>query len=102
MKHRGRIGPAALVGVGAAVVPVDRDDNDRTTVAVVTSGTGEHMATTMAGTVFAERLYTGLKRVPGGGYELGMNDDEVIRAAIEKEFMGEAQFLHSHNARTNT
>ncbi|KAG9533989.1 N-terminal nucleophile aminohydrolase, partial [Aureobasidium melanogenum] len=41
MKHRGRIGPAALVGIGSAVIPVDPDDKDRNTVAAVTSGTGE-------------------------------------------------------------
>ncbi|KAL9594633.1 MAG: hypothetical protein Q9179_005306 [Wetmoreana sp. 5 TL-2023] len=48
MKHRGRIGPAALVGIGTAVIPVDADDTEKTSVATVTSGTGEHMATTMA------------------------------------------------------
>lgn len=89
MKHRGRIGPAALVGVGAAVVPIDPDDKNKTCVATVTSGTGEHMATTMASTVFAERLYSGFRKAKGGGYEVAENDDDVIRVAIEKEFMGE-------------
>jgi isoaspartyl peptidase/L-asparaginase-like protein (Ntn-hydrolase superfamily) len=32
MKYRGRVGPAALVGVGAAVVPIDPDDPERTCV----------------------------------------------------------------------
>lgn len=93
MKHRGRIGPAALVGVGAAVVPIDADDKEKTCVATVTSGTGEHMATTMAGTVFAERLYSGVKKVKGGGYADAENDDEVVRSAIEREFMGEQPSL---------
>ena len=88
MKHRGRVGPAALNGVGAAVVPVDFDDRTRTSVAVVTSGTGEHMGTTMAGRLFAERLYTGLKRVRGGRFMEADNDEELIREAIENEFMG--------------
>src|SRR5688572_27953907 len=42
MKHRGRLGPAALVGIGTAVVPCVPGDEDGTTVAAVTSGTGEH------------------------------------------------------------
>ncbi|KAI9694207.1 MAG: hypothetical protein M1822_003479 [Bathelium mastoideum] len=87
MKHRGRIGPAALVGVGAAVVPSDPADKERTTVAAVTSGTGEHMATTMAATLCAERLYQGVRKVKGGGFEQA-GDDEVLRAMIETDFMG--------------
>ena len=87
MKYRGRIGPAALVGVGAAVVPVDETDRSRTSVAAVTSGTGEHMATTMAATLCAERLYQGVKKVRGGGYEKA-EDDETLRAMIETDFMG--------------
>lgn len=56
MKHRGRVGPAALVGVGSAVIPADVGDEDGISVAAVTSGTGEHMATTMASQKCAERL----------------------------------------------
>lgn len=91
MKHRGRIGPAALVGVGAAIVPEDPDDKTKCSVATVTSGTGEHMATTMAATVFSERLYHGVKKTRGGGFEEADNDDEVVRAAIEHDFMGEIE-----------
>lgn len=87
MKHRGRIGPAALVGVGAAVVPVDPHDKNKTCVATVTSGTGEHMATTMAATVMADRLYHGLKRVKGGILE-ETHDDDALRNFIEMDFMG--------------
>ena len=97
MKHRGRVGPAALVGVGASVIPVDVDDRDRTSVAVVTSGTGEHMATTMAGRLFAERLYTGTRRARGGVFEEADNDDDVIRCAIEREFMGTSDALALFN-----
>lgn len=88
MKHRGRIGPAALVGVGAAVIPPDLDDKSRTTVGAVTSGTGEHMATTMAATVAAERLYHGVKKAKGGGFE-GTDDDDALKSVVEKDFMGE-------------
>ncbi|KAF2149076.1 N-terminal nucleophile aminohydrolase [Myriangium duriaei CBS 260.36] len=97
MKHRGRLGPAALVGVGAAVVPVDADDRNQTCVAVVTSGTGEHMATTMASTMFAERLYTGVKKVKGGGLAECDNDDEVIRNVVEREFMGHPSVHYSNS-----
>lgn len=90
MKHRGRVGPAALNGVGAAIIPVDDEDKTRTSIAVVTSGTGEHMGTTLAGHLFAERLYTGLKKVRGGGFAEADNDEELIRETIENEFMGHA------------
>lgn len=91
MKYRGRVGPAALVGVGAAVVPADPDDKARTTVASVASGTGEHMATTMAATVCAERVYYGVKKARGGGYE-SVEDDYALRAMIEQDFMGKRTF----------
>lgn len=87
MKFRGRIGPAALVGVGAAVIPVDPDDKTGTCTGVVTSGTGEHMGTTLAANVCAERLYSGQKKSKGGGYEY-CEDDQAIRAMIENDFMG--------------
>lgn len=88
MKYRGRVGPAALVGVGAAVIPTDPDDPEETCVATVTSGTGEHMATTMAATVCAERLYQSVKKSKGGEY-VEVTEDEALRAMIENEFMGE-------------
>jgi len=87
MKYRGRVGPAALVGVGAAVIPLDPDDSDKTCVATVASGTGEHMATTMAATVSAERLYQGVRKGVGGMYE-ETSDDQVITNMIQREFMG--------------
>lgn len=90
MKHKGRIGPAALVGIGTAVVPVDPDDADRTSVATVTSGTGEHMATTMAATACANRLYTGTRKSRGGGSE-STDDDAAVKGFIEQDFMGNAQ-----------
>ena len=87
MKYRGRVGPAALVGVGAAVIPRDPDDSDETCVATVTSGTGEHMATTMAATVCAERLYQSVKKHKGGEY-IEVTEDEALKSMIENEFMG--------------
>jgi taspase (threonine aspartase 1) len=89
MKYRGRVGPAALVGVGAAVIPTDPDDPERACVATVTSGTGEHMATTMAATVCAERIYQSVKKSRGGEY-VEVTEDEALQAMIENEFMGES------------
>ncbi|KAK0282022.1 hypothetical protein LTR35_007119 [Friedmanniomyces endolithicus] len=96
MKHRGRIGPAALVGIGAAVIPIDENDAERQCVATVTSGTGEHMGTTQAASVCSERLYHNLRRVAGGGYEES-GDDEVIRGFIERDFMGHPSVKQSHS-----
>ncbi|KAF7676755.1 n-terminal nucleophile aminohydrolase [Alternaria burnsii] len=97
MKYRGRVGPAALVGVGAAVIPIDPDDSEQTSVATVTSGTGEHMATTMAATVCAERLYQSVKKGRGGDY-VEVTEDEALRAMIENEFMGHPSVKHSNSA----
>ncbi|GAP88675.1 putative threonine aspartase [Rosellinia necatrix] len=91
MKHRGRIGPAALVGVGTAVVPSDPGDAEGVSVAAVTSGTGEHMATTMASQRCAERLYQGSVRGAGGrDAPLPDDDDEtaLLRGFIERDFLG--------------
>lgn len=77
MKHRGRVGPAALVGIGTAVIPADREDSDGVSVAAVTSGTGEHMATTMASQKCAERLYHGTRRGPGGK-DIAEDDESLI------------------------
>ncbi|KAF2869687.1 nucleophile aminohydrolase [Massariosphaeria phaeospora] len=97
MKYRGRVGPAALVGVGAAVIPVDHDDLEKTCVATVTSGTGEHMATTMAATVCAERLYQSVKKEKGGEYH-EVTEDEALRSMIANEFMGHPSVKNSNSA----
>jgi len=92
MKFRGRIGPAALVGVGAAVVPMDPEDKHRTCTGAVTSGTGEHMATTLAASVCSERLYHSVQKRRGGGFE-PVDEDGAVRAMIEKDFMGKLDVL---------
>lgn len=97
MKHRGRIGPAALVGVGATVIPPDAEDLDNTTVATVTSGTGEHMSTTMAAGVCSDRIYHGLRKVSGGTYEQ-CGDDEAVEGFIKKDFMGHPSVQHSNSS----
>lgn len=88
MKHRGRIGPAALVGVGTAVVPEDPDDDWATSVAAVTSGTGEHMATTFASAKCAERLFQGTRRGPGGQDIREEDEHALLEAFILDDFLG--------------
>lgn len=93
MKHKGRVGPAALVGIGTAVIPVESEDKDKTSVATVVSGTGEHMATTMAAGTCASRLYSSSRKARRGGSE-STDDDTAMRAFVEKDFMGMSP---SHN-----
>lgn len=88
MKHRGRVGPAALVGIGTAVVPVEPKDDTKQCVATVTSGTGEHMATTMAAGSCAGRLYSTSQKGKHGTSEPADDDDQAMRSFVENDFMG--------------
>jgi taspase (threonine aspartase 1) len=87
MKHRGRIGPAALVGVGTAVIPEDPQDDFATSVAAVTSGTGEHMATCSASGKCAERLFQGTRRGPGGRDIPEDDEHNILESFIVEDFM---------------
>ncbi|KAL6854149.1 N-terminal nucleophile aminohydrolase [Trichoderma novae-zelandiae] len=98
MKHRGRLGPAALVGIGTAVVPCAEDDTDSLTVAAVTSGTGEHMATTMASQRCAERLYHGTRRGPSGMDVQDDDEDAIMESFIAKDFMDHPGVKNCHSA----
>lgn len=86
IKHRGRVGPAAMVGVGTAVVPMAADDFDGVSVAAVTSGTGEHMATTMASQRCAERLYHGNKRAADGSNVAEEDESAILKAFVVNDF----------------
>ncbi|OBT62859.1 hypothetical protein VE03_07552 [Pseudogymnoascus sp. 23342-1-I1] len=97
MKHRGRVGPAALVGVGTAVIPADFEDSENITVAAVTSGTGEHMATTMASQKCAERLYFCTKR-GRGGMNTETNEEEAMESFVLNDFMEHPGVKNSHSA----
>ncbi|KAI9722052.1 MAG: hypothetical protein M1812_002012 [Candelaria pacifica] len=97
MKHHGRTGPAALVGVGTAIAPIDPNDKRKTCVGVVTSGTGEHMATTMAAGVCADRLYSSVRKMNGGGLE-EVSEDHCIRGVIEKDFMAHPSVKNSESS----
>lgn len=98
MKHKGRVGPAALVGIGSAVIPIESEDKEKTSVATVTSGTGEHMATTMAAGTCASRLYTSSRRSRKGGSET-TDDDDAIRGFVERDFMGRNGLVMLHCSR---
>ncbi|KAF5024058.1 hypothetical protein F66182_3906 [Fusarium sp. NRRL 66182] len=98
MKHRGRLGPAALVGVGTAVVPCDEDDEDQVAVAAVTSGTGEHMATTMASQRCAERIYHGTRRGRGGKNVHDDDEDAIMESFIAEDFMKHPGVKNCHSA----
>lgn len=89
MKHRGRTGPAALVGIGSAVIPIEPEDSDKASVATVTSGTGEHMATTMAAATCASRLYHSNRRTKHGGSEV-TSDETAIKGFVERDFMSQS------------
>lgn len=94
MKHRGRIGPAALVGIGTAVIPMHPDDPERKCVATITSGTGEHIATTLAASTCASRLYNPQGRGSDGTYE-DSTEEAAMHNMIETEFMRE-YYLQLH------
>ncbi|KKK26088.1 hypothetical protein ARAM_007492 [Aspergillus rambellii] len=88
MKHSGRVGPAALVGIGTSVIPADEGDPDKTCVATVTSGTGEHIATTLAANTCASRIYYSQRKCNDGTFENVM-EDEAIKDMIKKDFLGQ-------------
>ncbi|EFX06526.1 asparaginase family protein [Grosmannia clavigera kw1407] len=87
MKHSGRMGPAALVGIGTAVLPANPKDKMGTSVAAVTSGTGEHMATTMASHTCAERLYYNMRVDAGGSPVAEYDDDTLMKTFVSEAFM---------------
>ncbi|KIV93916.1 hypothetical protein PV10_05090 [Exophiala mesophila] len=94
MKHMGRCGPAALVGTGTAVIPIEENDPNQTCVATVTSGTGEHMATTTAAATAAGRIYASVKKENGRLVEC--NEDEAMYSMIQQDFMEHPGVRHSH------
>ena len=96
MKHRGRVGPAALVGIGTAVIPADPQDPEGITVAAVTSGTGEHMATTMASQKCAERLYF-CNRRGAGGVNKEATEEEAMHSFVQNDFMDHPGVKNGHS-----
>ncbi|GLI72684.1 hypothetical protein PoHVEF18_000865 [Penicillium ochrochloron] len=94
MKHRGRVGPAALIGIGTHVMPVDPTDPDETTVAAVTSGTGEHIATTFAASTCCTRVCYSQRMGQGGCFD-NVSEEEAICAMVRNEFARHPAVVHS-------
>lgn len=89
MKHMGRTGPAALVGIGTSVIPYfDEEHPEARTVAAVTSGTGEHMAATMAAQKCAERLYQGTRKGRAGRDVSEDDSAAIMKSFVLDDFMG--------------
>lgn len=99
LKHSGRVGPAALVGVGSSVIPMRADDPQAVSVATVTSGTGEHMATCSASKTCAERIYDQVQFVCGR--KSPATDDEAMKSFIKNDFMGKVIVPVPHEPRTD-
>ncbi|EXJ84382.1 hypothetical protein A1O3_05049 [Capronia epimyces CBS 606.96] len=96
MKHKGRCGPAALVGIGTSVIPADPQDPTQTCVATVTSGTGEHMVTTTAAATAADRIYSSVRKE--NGKLTACNEDEAMHSVIQHDFMTHPGVSNSHCA----
>ena len=94
MKHKGRCGPAALVGIGTAVIPVHPQDPTETCVATVCSGTGEHMATTTAAATAADRVYNSIRKE--NGRLVPCNEDDAMKSVIVNDFMDHPGVSNSH------
>lgn len=90
LKTAGRVGPAALIGIGTHVVPVDPTDPEEITTATVTSGTGEQLATTLAAHTCAQRVYFSQKMADAGTFDQ-VTEEEALEAAIKKEFISECR-----------
>jgi taspase (threonine aspartase 1) len=86
LKMRGRVGPAALNGVGAYLIPPDPSDPSKLGVSCVASGTGEHMTTTLASGISAERVYH-CKAKHTAGVLVPCAEEDVLKQFIEKEFL---------------
>ncbi|KAJ5361171.1 Peptidase T2 asparaginase 2 [Penicillium brevicompactum] len=87
MKHRGRIGPAALIGIGTHVMPEDPGDPDGTSCAVVTSGTGELIGSTLAASTCAQRMFYNQRKGPGCQFTHVLEED-ALRSWVKNEFTG--------------
>lgn len=83
LKQQGRIGPAALVGIGTAVIPINPKDPQKACSATVASGTGDHISTTMAANSCARRVHS-------------MTDSRsAISDFIEEDFMAHPSVRYS-------
>jgi taspase (threonine aspartase 1) len=89
LKHPGRVGPAALIGIGTHVMPEDPTDPEGTCCAVVTSGTGELIAATLAASTCAQRMYYSQKMGPNGSFTHVL-EEEALTSWMRREFISKS------------
>lgn len=83
LKQQGRVGPAALVGIGTAVIPINSKDPQKACSATVTSGTGDHMSPMLAASTCARRVHSMI------------DSTEAIYDFIEEDFMAHPSIKYS-------
>ncbi|KAF2667680.1 N-terminal nucleophile aminohydrolase [Microthyrium microscopicum] len=89
LKKPGRIGPAALNGVGTSVFPRRIGDPLRRVTAIVASGSGEDITKVSAAAFAAERLYDSKFRGPNGDLQTCVIDEggPILENFIQEEFL---------------
>ncbi|KAJ2899349.1 threonine aspartase [Zalerion maritima] len=96
MKLEGRVGPAALVGIGTAVVPVCVDEDDEeAAIATVCSGTGEHFATTQAAQRCAESIRHRVGDLEATVHGEEITEDMALEHFIRELFLEHPSIVHS-------
>lgn len=84
-------------GIGTAVMPCADEDEEGVTVAAVTSGTGEHMAMTMASQRCAKKIYRGTRRGPRG-VDVADDDEDAIMESFIADFMNHPGVKNCYSA----
>lgn len=87
LRIEGRIGPAALNGIGTHVIPAAPKDPEEKTIASVVSGTGEHLMSSLAASTASQRLYYSVRRTEDGRLE-EVDDHDVLKLFVEGDFLG--------------
>lgn len=87
LRMEGRIGPAALNGIGTHVMPAAPKDPEEKTVAAVVSGTGEHLMSSLAASTASQRLYHSVQKTEDGRLE-EVDDYDVLKLFVEGDFLG--------------
>lgn len=87
LRIEGRIGPAALNGIGTHVIPAAPKDPEEKTIASVVSGTGEHLMSSLAASTASQRLYYSVQKTEDGRLE-EVDDHDVLKLFVEGDFLG--------------
>lgn len=86
-RMEGRIGPAALNGIGTHVIPAAPKDKEEKTVATLVSGTGEHLMSSLAASTASQRLYYSAQKTEDGRLK-EVDDHDVLKLFVEGDFLG--------------